>query len=75
MFFEIVAVPAAVDDEEILWSADGGEHRVPGVAPVVHTLAGAGHEGAWRFRSVRPVGADNDEEWGGGQRVSSSGKA
>ena len=40
-FFEIVAVAAAVDDEEILGVADRRQHAVPEVAGIVHALAGA----------------------------------
>ena len=48
---EIVAVAAAVDDQEILVLADRRQHAVPEIARVVHALAGMGEE------SMRLAGA------------------
>src|SRR5690606_17938623 len=61
-FLKVVALAAAVDDEEILGFSDRGQHAMPCAASVVHALARTGEEGLRRARSVRRIGADDDEE-------------
>ena len=53
VLLEVVAVAAAVDDQEILVLADRRQHAVPEVARIVHALAGMRQEGMRLAGAVR----------------------
>src|SRR5690606_24364375 len=69
ILFEIIALAASVDDQEVGDFAQRGEDAVPGVHRHVDALAGRAEEGAGRAGHAAFIGADDGEEGALCQRV------